>query len=84
MSINITKVKYYPELAEVAELADKIWHEFFVSILSGGQIDYMVEKFQSLNAMTEQIENQRYSYFAVRVRAWRSACSTTIPPQWSS
>ena len=66
MSIEITKVKYYLELAEVAELADKIWHEFFVSILSGGQIDYMVEKFQSLNAMTDQIENQHYSYFAVR------------------
>lgn len=66
MSIEITKVKYYPELTEVAELADKIWHECFVNIISSGQIDYMVEKFQSLNAMTEQIENQNYSYFAVR------------------
>ncbi len=66
MSIEIAKVKYYPELTEVAELADKIWHECFVNIISSGQIDYMVEKFQSLNAMTEQIENQNYSYFAVR------------------
>lgn len=66
MTIEITKVKYYPELAEIAELANKIWHECFVDIISIGQIDYMVEKFQSLNAMTEQIENQHYSYFAVR------------------
>lgn len=66
MSIEITKVKYYPELAEIAELANKIWHECFVNIISVGQIDYMVEKFQSLNAMTEQIENQHYSYFSVR------------------
>ncbi len=66
MSIEITKVKYYHELAEVAELANKIWHECFVNIISVGQIDYMVEKFQSLNAMTEQIESQHYSYFAVR------------------
>ncbi len=66
MSIEITKVKYFPELRQIAELADEIWHECFVGIISNGQIDYMVEKFQSLNAMTEQIENQHYSYFAVR------------------
>lgn len=66
MAIEITKVKYFPELREVAELADEIWHECFVGIISEGQIDYMVEKFQSLEAMTEQIENQGYYYLAVR------------------
>ncbi|MBO5164726.1 MAG: GNAT family N-acetyltransferase [Ruminococcus sp.] len=66
MSIEITKIKYLPELRETAELAEKIWHECFVGIISEGQIDYMVEKFQSLNAMTDQIEKQDYSYFAVR------------------
>jgi len=66
MSIEITKIKYLPELRETAELAEKIWHECFIGIISEGQIDYMVEKFQSLNAMTDQIEKQDYSYFAVR------------------
>lgn len=66
MSIEITKVKYFLELREVAELAEKIWHECFIGILSHGQIDYMVEKFQSLEAMTKQIEEQDYTYFAVR------------------
>ncbi len=66
MAVEITKVKYLPELRKIAELADEIWHECFVGIISNGQIDYMVEKFQSLDAMTEQIENQGYSYFAVR------------------
>lgn len=66
MSIEITKVKYLPELRRIAELANEIWHECFVGIISSGQIDYMVDKFQSLGAMTEQIENQNYSYFAVR------------------
>ncbi len=66
MSVEITKVKYYPELREVAELAEKIWHECFTEILTVGQIDYMVEKFQSLKAMTDQIENQNYTYLAVR------------------
>lgn len=66
MSLEITKIKYLPELRETAELAEKIWHECFVGIISEGQINYMVDKFQSLTAMTEQIENNNYSYFAVR------------------
>lgn len=66
MSIEIKKVKYLPELREIAELADEIWHECFVGIISEGQIDYMVEKFQSLDAMCKQIEEQNYTYLAVR------------------
>lgn len=66
MAVEIKKVKYLTELREVAELADKIWHECFTNIISIGQIDYMIEKFQSLDAMTDQIENQGYTYFAVR------------------
>ena len=65
MSVEIKRVKYLPELRKVAELADEIWHECFVGIISEGQINYMVEKFQSLPAMTDQIDRQGYSYFAV-------------------
>ena len=65
MSIEIKKVKYLPELRKIAELADEIWHECFVDIITTGQIDYMVEKFQSLTAMCDQIDKQGYSYFSV-------------------
>ena len=58
MDIEIKKVKYLPELRLVAELADRIWHECFVDIISEGQIDYMVKKFQSLEAMIRQVEEQ--------------------------
>ena len=47
---EIIKVKYLPELRAVANLADEIWHECFPGIISEGQIDYMVEKFQSSTA----------------------------------
>ena len=66
MAAEIIKVKYLPELRAVANLADEIWHECFPGIISEGQIDYMVNKFQSLEAMIKQIEEQKYSYFAVR------------------
>ena len=66
MAVTIKKVNSDTELKAVAELADVIWHECFTDIISVGQIDYMVEKFQSYNAMTRQIIEQDYSYFAVR------------------
>lgn len=65
MAIEIKKVKYLPELRRVSELANDIWHECFVDIISEGQIDYMIEKFQSLNAMCRQIEEQSYTYMSV-------------------
>ena len=53
------------QLAALAELADVIWHEYFPDIISDAQIDYMVEKFQSFEAMKRQTTEQGYHYFAV-------------------
>ncbi|MBD5159938.1 MAG: GNAT family N-acetyltransferase [Ruminococcus sp.] len=64
--ISIEKIKTDNELREIAVLAEKIWHECFVGIISAGQIDYMVEKFQSFGAMKNQTETQDYYYMAVR------------------
>ncbi len=50
------------ELAGVASLASSIWHEYFPIILSDDQIDYMVDRFQSLPAMTEQVTEKGYRY----------------------
>ncbi len=63
--VKIDRVETDEKLCEVAELAEKIWHEFFPVILSEEQIDYMVEKFQSYEAMKEQVANQDYCYFSV-------------------
>jgi len=53
------------EIKELAKLASDIWHEYWTCILSLKQIDYMVEKFQSYNAITEQIEKENYTYFFI-------------------
>lgn len=62
MSIDIIKAD---SLAEIAELACEIWNECFTDIISQGQIDYMVEKFQSLKAMENQVRDENYIYFGV-------------------
>ena len=47
----------------LATLASEIWHEYFVSIITEEQIDYMVEKFQSYPALKKAIEEEHYTYF---------------------
>ena len=52
-------------IKELASLASAIWHEYWTCILSPEQIDYMVENFQSENAMKNQIENENYTYYFI-------------------
>jgi len=64
---NCSQISYVPvvskeQISAVAAIATEIWHEHFISILTLGQIDYMVEKFQSVPAMTDQVKNQGYQY----------------------
>ncbi len=63
--IQLVEVKTEQQIKAAAELADEIWHEWFPSILSAEQIDYMVEKFQSERAMREQLESG-YTYYLIR------------------
>ena len=65
MDIKIEKVCTDDELKSIAVLANEIWHECFPGIISEQQIDYMVEKFQSYDAMKAQIGGQSYSYLGV-------------------
>ena len=51
------------DIPDLASLASKIWHEYFPIILSNEQIDYMVDKFQSVHAMKDQISHGYHYYF---------------------
>ena len=44
MSCEIKEVKTEAEIQRLADMAGKIWHEFFPGIISEEQIDYMVDK----------------------------------------
>ena len=53
-------------LHTLSKLSNIIWHEFFPAILSSEQIDYMVDKFQSYEAMKKQI-NDGYEYYLLKL-----------------
>lgn len=66
MEVIFSSIKSKEEVECLAKLADEIWHEYFTKILTLSQIDYMVEKFQSVPAIMDQITNQGYKYYIIR------------------
>ena len=47
----------------LAQLAGDIWHEYWPAIIGKEQTDYMVEQFQSVNAITRDMEHNAYEYW---------------------
>jgi ribosomal protein S18 acetylase RimI-like enzyme len=62
--MNIEKVSTEAQIETVARLALEIWNQHFTPIIGKAQVDYMVEKFQSKKAITEQIASG-YSYYLI-------------------
>lgn len=60
--MNLIKVTSKKEIISLAKLAREIWFEHFPKVITIDQIEYMVNKFQSIEAITEQI-NTSYEYF---------------------
>lgn len=62
-NLKIIPVKGKEQIAELAGLADIIWHEHFTPIIGEAQVAYMLDKFQSEHALTDMLQNQNYRYF---------------------
>ena len=63
MAFELIKIVNDEQLNILASVANEVWHEFFPCILSKEQIDYMVDKFQSYEAMKGQMEDGYEYYF---------------------
>lgn len=59
--ITVTNIELVYSLSAMAE---EIWHEHFDPIIGKAQVDYMLEKFLSPEALVEQINNG-YEYFLI-------------------
>ncbi len=63
MKLNIHKVEDKKQISIIAALAEEIWQEAFTPIIGSAQVEYMLEKFQSVNSISRQISNEDYQYF---------------------
>lgn len=55
------------DLITIESLGREIWQECYGPLLPPGQIKYMLEKFQSAEAMRGQVQEQGYEYFLLQV-----------------
>lgn len=61
-NLRIMPVTNMELVYSVYAVADAIWHQHYTPIIGEEQVDYMVEKFLSPDAIAEQI-NSGYEYF---------------------
>ncbi len=65
-AVTFESVTTTDQQKEVSALAEEIWHEHYEPILGKAQVNYMVEKFQSEEAIREQSEMDGYQYFLLK------------------
>ncbi len=62
--MKIIKVNDKSQLKPIEALATEIWHEHYTPIIGKAQVEYMLQKFQSVETMQKQIE-ESYEYFSI-------------------
>lgn len=67
MNFRMNKIESQEQIKEFARIAEIVWNEHFTSIIGKAQVDYMLDKFQSEHAVTDQIQNQGYEYYFIEV-----------------
>jgi len=60
--LEIQRVVHPEEIEVTCDLAREIWTEHYVKIIGKDQVEYMLAKFQSTEAISEQM-NQGYEYY---------------------
>jgi GNAT superfamily N-acetyltransferase len=61
---HIIRVRRPAQFALVARLAREIWEAHFIPLIGRAQVDYMLERFQSVPALTRQVK-EGYRYYLV-------------------
>ncbi len=64
--ITYIKVADVEMIKTVASLAKEIWNEYFTPIIGKAQVDYMLEKFQSEKAISQQITKEGFLYYLIK------------------
>lgn len=68
MSVTFRQVERDEEVEALAHMAYVIWNEYWPALIGQEQTDYMVEKFQSLNAFRTDLADNNYEYWFIMSR----------------
>ncbi len=83
MNPEISKVCKHADVVAVAKLAEEIWREHFTPIIGADQVVYMLENFQSPEAITFQLASGT-EYYIAAVDEIRVGYTALIPDESNS
>lgn len=63
--VTFQPIKTAKDVENLATLASEIWHEYWPAIIGADQTDYMVEQFQSEEAIRRDIAENSYEYWFI-------------------
>lgn len=63
MEIKLEQVKTQEQIDSLCEIAKKVWHLTYDPLVPDGQVEYMIEQFQSDHAVKDQMEHLNYRYY---------------------
>ena len=66
MNITFEQVITKEQIKVLADTANVVWHDAFKEILTLEQIEYMIEKFQSFQALSQAIQDNGYKYYLIK------------------
>lgn len=62
MDVRFVAVETAEDQEKLAKLADEVWYEYWPPIIGKAQTDYMVDKFQSVDAIKFDMAEHGYEY----------------------
>lgn len=77
--IKIIPVTTDDALLETSKLADEIWHQHFTPLIGIKQVEYMLQKFQSYEAMQRQTEKEGYQYYLLSFNGKNVGYTAIVP-----
>ncbi|MDR1384813.1 MAG: GNAT family N-acetyltransferase [Planctomycetaceae bacterium] len=61
----IHEYRDFNELEKLTVLIRDVWREHYTPIIGGGQVEYMLDKFQSVETILRQINEENYHYYGL-------------------
>ncbi len=60
---EMKRVETEEQIVILCAIAEQVWHLTYDELLPKGQVDYMLDQFQSVHAVKEQMEHSNYRYY---------------------
>lgn len=67
MHLEFSPVRTKKDMSDVATLAGVIWRQHYTPIIGASQVEYMLETFQSTEAIRQSIETEQYEYYLLHI-----------------